>query len=169
MGKANGGIKAAVKHQQRSGGGTGLPKGNGAPCWGLRGEGFTGRLAKEDQEVSVVVLVVFCCYFCLLTCGGFFPFQFQSQYLKAPSYLHLAVLCKQLIYKDFSGIVGIFSALICNKNNLNIKEFTITLRFCNGWKVQSIKSLLPQKQPFLNITGVSLQSHGEANSASGTY
>lgn len=98
-------------------------------AWELRGEKFTGHLANKDLEVFLVV-GGFCCYFCLVTCGGFFPFQFKSQYLKAPSYLHLAALCKQLIYKDLFGVMGIFSALICYKNNLNIKEFTTTLRLC---------------------------------------
>lgn len=80
MGKASGGTKAGARDQQRSGGGTGLLKGDGASCLGEGGQKFTAHLANKDQEVFLVV-VVSCCYFCLLTCGGFFfPFQFNSQY-----------------------------------------------------------------------------------------
>lgn len=126
-------------------------------AWGLRGEKFTGHLAKKDQEVFLVVVVF--CYFCLVTCGGFFPLQFKSQNLKAPSYLHLAALCKQP-YEDLFGIMGIFSALICNINNLNNKEFTTTLRLC----AMPGKYLLPQKHPSLIKLVSRSKSHGETNS-----
>lgn len=122
------GGEAGARDQQRPGAGTGLPKGNGVPCLGAEGRKVHRSFGKEGSGDicggggGVLLL------FCLVTCGGFFPFQFKSQYLKAPSYLHLAALCKQLINTDLFGIMGIFSALICNKNNLNIKEFTTTLR-----------------------------------------
>lgn len=49
MGKAKGGIKAGVRDQQSSGGGTGFPNDNGAPCLGAEGRKVHRSFGKEGS------------------------------------------------------------------------------------------------------------------------
>lgn len=89
------------------------PRLGSPPCQGGAGWGL-GKLQTSSPQVKI-------------SGGGKFSAHLQTRIRRYPSYLRLAALCKQLYY---SWIMGVFSALICNKNNFNIKELTTTSMIC---------------------------------------